>query len=68
MKIPCVWHRRFLLNILLVLNVAAIIIVEWYCRREYLTLKFVVWSALVAHLIIRWPETFYWWDKGNRRR
>ena len=66
MKIPY-GAGRFLLNALLILNIAAAVIVEWRYRGCF-TLKFVVWSTLVAHLVIRWPEIFYWWDKGHRRK
>ena len=66
MKIPF-RVGRFLLNSILVLNVAALVIVDlWF--DDLITLHWILLSVLAVQLILRWPEELYWWDKGHRRR
>ena len=62
MKTPF-WSWRFLLNALLVLNVAAFLIVDWWYR-DLFSLHWALECALLIHLALRFPEWLKPWRRG----
>ena len=62
MKTPfCSW--RFLLNLLLVLNIAAIVVVDLW-HRDLFSLRWGLECALLLHLALRFPEWLKPWHRG----
>ena len=62
MKIP-ICSGRFILNLLLVLNIAAIVIVDlWYS--DLFSLRWALQCALLIHLAFRFPEWLKLWRRG----
>ena len=70
MKTPfCSW--RFLLNLLLVLNIAAIVVVDLWHRDLFslrwgleCALRWGLECALLLHLALRFPEWLRPWHRG----
>ena len=62
MKTPfCSW--RFLLNALLVLNIAAFLIVDWWYS-DLFSLRWALECVLLIHLALRFPEWLKPWFRS----
>ena len=57
MKMPNI-SRDLVLNILLVLNIVAFLVGEFWFD-DLITLNWFLRSALAFHLVLRWPRIFY---------